>query len=293
VGALVLLTAVLAIQSVVSAAKKKPLAHNDIPPAMVIPSRPADAITGSEFARRTEGMSEAERQAAALVELRSGNVPPSSRRLTAVSMTGESPDGQPVTATVWVMPDYLSIGSDQDFLRAPLTYSSAAAIANEFGAVLPTPKIVDAVYDRSTERLTPQPLPAGRGMRSSEYCLRHHEMIQQQLQRIEPRRIGDLVAGHKKDVVITNRLLKKPRQIAIYGWHRSSGKPIQPLSTVHEAEYADYSHGVRLVSRTVRIDGQKHSIVRALEDPRVAPALSYEGPLMNVDRLMRRTVPIP
>ena len=68
--------------------------------------------------------------------------------------------------------------------------------------------------------------------------------------------LGALVSGHKKDVVLTNRLITHPGQIAIYGWHRGIGEPIQPLSTVHGAGYADYSHGIRLVSQMAMIDGK-------------------------------------
>jgi hypothetical protein len=78
-------------------------------------------------------------------------------------------------------------------------------------------------------------------------------MVQGQLQqsRWKP---GMLVAGHKKDVVQSLRLVKKPKAVAIYGWHKSSNDPIQPLSTVHGAEYADYSHGVRYVSNVVEVN---------------------------------------
>ncbi|HBZ55180.1 MAG TPA: hypothetical protein DEO88_07230, partial [Syntrophobacteraceae bacterium] len=58
--------------------------------------------------------------------------------------------------------------------------------------------------------------------------------------------------------------------IAIYGWHRGMGNPIQPLSTAHGVNYADYSHGVRLVSDIVLIDGKYESIYRILQDPLLA-----------------------
>jgi hypothetical protein len=90
------------------------------------------------------------------------------------------------------------------------------------------------------------------------------------------------LSGHKKDVVITNRLAQKKDKIAIYGWHQCAGAPIQPLSTVHDSCYADYSHGIRFVSDTVWIGGKPQSIYEVLEDPKLAEVLSTEGVIHNV-----------
>ena len=75
------------------------------------------------------------------------------------------------------MPEYLAIGSDSDFLRIPMNLHTATAIADRFGFVLPTRKMVDAIYHQSTSRFTPQPLPAGPQMTSTEYYRQHNEMI--------------------------------------------------------------------------------------------------------------------
>lgn len=40
---------------------------------------------------------------------------------------------------------------------------------------------------------------------------------------------GTLVAGRKKDGVITPRLETAADRVAIYGWHRLEGTAIQPL----------------------------------------------------------------
>ena len=93
--------------------------------------------------------------------------------------------------------------------------------------------------------------------------------------------LGDLVSGDKKDIVLTNMLASKPGQIAIYGWHRLTGAPIQPLSTVHGACYEDYSHGVRLVSQTVVVDGQNRLVREILKHPLMANLLSDEGAILN------------
>lgn len=68
-----------------------------------------------------------------------------------------------------------------------------------------------------------------------------------------------LIAGIKKDIIITSQLKTHPGKVAIYGWHLLNGKPIQPLYTGHADWYVDYSHGARLVHQTVIINGKKYS----------------------------------
>jgi hypothetical protein len=99
---------------------------------------------------------------------------------------------------------------------------------------------------------------------------------------------GILVSGHKKDVVISPRLIANPEKLAIYGWHQLNGAPIQPLSTVHGACYADYSHGVRMVSETAVVDGERRSIYDLLDDPDLAGIVSDEGPIRNLRTLVTR-----
>ena len=55
---------------------------------------------------------------------------------------------------------------------------------------------------------------------------------------------------------------------------------------MHGARYADYSHGVRLVSVVAYVDGRPRSLIDALQDPRLAPALSDEGPIARAAELM-------
>jgi len=252
-----------------------------------LPARPAGAIGGTEFARRTGGLSSADRDRAVVAELERGNIPSFLGRLTPVKLTTNASDGQGLAATIWVTPDYLAIGSNDDFLYVPLTYYSATIIANRFGSVLPTARIVDAIYEQSAHHLTPAPLPAGPLMRSNLYLSRHQHRIDEQRSGVP---LGELISGHKKDLVLSNRLRWLPGRVAIYGWHRAPGDPIQPLSTVHGARYVDYSHGVRLVSTTVVVDGRSRSIYDALQDSRVAPVLSREGVTRDPWSLMH---PVP
>ncbi len=242
-----------------------------------IPARDDRDLSGSQFVQYISKMDRQEREQAIREEILKGNLPEFLRKLVPVELHHELPDGKSLTATIFVAPDYLAIGSDVDFLRIPMNLRSAAEIAERFGFVLPTRKMVDAIYLQS-RHLAPQPLPAGPQMTSTAYYWTHNQMIQEQARALGLR-LGELVSGDKKDVVTTNRLLANVGRIAIYGWHRGPGQPIQPLSTVHGANYADYSHGIRLVSATVLIGGKLRSIQDVLHDSSLAGILSDEGPI--------------
>ena len=246
-----------------------------------IPPRPLGALTGSQFAESISTQDAPQREQAILREVLEGNLPTFLRRLAPVELTSRTPSGRSLSATIFVMPDYLAIGSDEDFLRMPMNLATATAIAARFGFVLPTRKMVDAIYRQSAYHFVPEPLMPGPQMRSTDYYRTHNELIQKQArERGIP--VGPLVSGDKKDVVVTNLLTRTPGRIAIYGWHRPNGTPIQPLSTVHGACYADYSHGIRLVAETALEEGRLRSVREILQDSVLADALSDEGAIRPV-----------
>jgi hypothetical protein len=243
-----------------------------------IPARTTQDLTGSQFAQYVSKMNAQEREQAILEEISKGNLPEFLRKLVPVDLQCELPNGHSLTATIFVTPDYLAIGSDSDFLRIPMNLHTAVTIAERFGFILPTRKMVDAIYLQSRYHLNPQPLPAGPQMRSTEYYSTHNHLIEDQVHAVGAP-LGALVSGDKKDVVMSNRLAMNLGRIAIYGWHRGSGQPIQPLSTVHGANYADYSHGIRLISEWALVNGKLQSIRQLLQNPSTASALSDEGPI--------------
>jgi len=249
-----------------------------------IPARPFFAMKGSEFAGMISSMDGSMREQAILGQLMQGNLPDFLRRLKPVRLSHHLKDGRKVTVSIFVMPDYLAIGSDSDFLLMPMSLNTATQIALQFGFILPTKKMVDAIFRQSAFHFAPKPLPPGPQMTSTAYYVKHDERVKEQRQTMG-RSLSALVSGHKKDVILTNRLAHAVGKIAIYGWHRLSGIPIQPLTTVHPASYADYSHGIRLVSETVLIEGKPESIYSILQDPDLTNALSDEGPI-QVQRLL-------
>ena len=122
-----------------------------------IPQRSPQALTGSQFAESVSNMDRQQREHAILGQLLEGNLPSFLRTLVPLKLNYELASGKTFAAMTFVMPEYLAIGSDHDFLRIPMNLHTATAVADRFGFVLPTKKIVDAIYDQSTCRFKPQP----------------------------------------------------------------------------------------------------------------------------------------
>lgn len=257
-------TALLMVLSlVIGADTRLPAAELDLPP------RPSTAPSGTEFAQSVADLSLKAREAAILEQWQQGNVPRFLRTLVPVTVTHGKD-----RATYDVTPDYLAIGSDDDFFLTPMTPFTAQRIADRAGCVLPTPRMVDAIYDAAALKCRPSPIPPSSAMTTVPLFLQHNKTVRSQRKGTP---LGALVAGHKKDVVIANRLFAKPGAVAIYGWHKGAGDPIQPLYTSHVASWVDYSHGVRLVRRRLTVNGAETTVDAVLADPELAPLLSDEG----------------
>ena len=246
--------------------------------ARAIPRRGGNASGAQAVMAGLSGLDGVMRDRELAREILAGNVPGFLRNLVPVTVNGQVPDGSPVSVTLCVTPDYLALGSDRDFVRVPLGLRAATRIGDAFNMLLPTPRMVDMIYRAAKLKVSPQPMTPGAQMTSTAYVLRHDQTIRAQRERAGAA-IGTLIAGQKKDVVLTSRLASHIGRVAIYGWHRGNGRPIQPLSTVHGAGYADYSHGVRLVSRTAFLNGKPVDLRDLLADPRYAGLLSTEGPI--------------
>jgi len=186
-------------------------------------------------------------------------------------------------ASVWVTSDVFAIGDFDDFLRLPLAPIAAQRIANLKGAFLPTRKIANDVFRAANVKLVPQPATAfgqqNKGPNLAQY-VDHDNAVDQQMENTNAA-IGALITGHKKDVVISN--IWKPGRVVIYGWFNQDGSRIQPLSNVHDDKYADYSHGIRFVHPTMRVDGKDMNLEDVLKDPTLSGLVSDEGALTSAN----------
>lgn len=245
-----------------------------------IPERTGD-MSGSAFAATIVTMSPGlARELAIYQQFELGNVPTFMREPKKLEI---STGGHDVELSV--LPDVLCVGTDDDFLRVPLFPATLQRVADLFGASLITPAISDLIWKSADVVIDPThvTMPPTAEMVTTKWFI-------DQNAKIEKERAGraGLIAGHKKDIVLANSLAEFPHCVAIYGWHQHTGVPIQglnpshgiPPSHVHDRHYVDYSHGCRLVSETVLVDGQSRDFASVAQDPALAAAVNGNyGPL--------------
>lgn len=177
--------------------------------------------------------------------------------------------------------DYFSIGTPTDFVRVPVSGTLAQQLCDRFGWIVPTTMMTDLVWRQSDLKLSPLPWgpPYDSSMMSVERFVSHHYRIEEQIERASANQAAaGLISGHKKDVVLSGRMAAEPKSVAIYGWHRLNGTPIQgPTASLrHELSYRDYSHGLRPIASMMDWEGKKVPVAEVLQDPQRCRWLVHE-----------------
>jgi hypothetical protein len=254
-----------------------------LPNPVQIPARPSGSMTGSQFMTSVGSMSITDRESAIYAECAKGNVPDFMRTLTKLHSTFQDANGVSHSVIYEVMPDYLCIGSNDDFCRIPMGPITAQKIANLYGAAMPTAKLVDDIYAQAPLKVAPQPLdiPDADKITPATF-LNHNAMIEsQRISSGQP--LGTLMGGTKKDVVISNKIVDpaRPDHVVIYGWHQLNGTPIQSLTNIHINSYVDYSHGIRLMNAELLVDSVTMNVKQMLADAVWYKVLSNETGAMT------------
>ena len=262
-------------------------------PLLPLPPRATNALDGDAFAQKIATLDLAHRDQAVVDEFLAGNTPNFLRQLRPVNVTNVAA-GVTNTATFFVAPDYLAIGSDENYFLAPVSPGTAQRLAGRLDCLLPTRKMVDAIYAAAGVKLAPAPIPPSAAMTTVAVFARHNETVRaQRLALTNSYPLGALVAGHKKDVVISARLAGVTNKVAIYGWHQTNGQPIQPLYLGHVWGWVDYSQCLRLVSQNMLVNGRPQSAAAVLADPQMSGLLSDEGVLTNARYPTNFAGPVP
>ena len=223
--------------------------------------KPIQSITGSEFYQKAANMDLTQRDSFLLLCFKDGNMPSFFTRFRALKENYKVKN-KSYRVKYFVSPDYLMIGNNNDYFRVPVTPAIAQQMADDLHCFLPTSHLVDLIYQHSNLTLEPIPLFAYRD--SFITFWHHHLMIEGQLKGKQK----GIVAGIKKDVIICSeeKFKGKSNRVAIYGWHKPDGKPIQPVYTGHSSNYVDYSHGARFIHSKIRVNGKIFDYQKILTD---------------------------
>jgi hypothetical protein len=265
-----------------------------------LPPRPANAPTGSQFANIILLLSQNDRENWVLDQVSIGNVPGWMRTLVPITVS-QTISGTPHTLTYYVTPDYLAIGSDQDYFLEPTTPILAQRIANLLNCTLPTRLMVNQIWTNSTVKMTADTVNPTNDNNATVpvFILQDNEVMAQRNTFTNAHPLGALVSGDKKDEIISTYIYTNFQNgvttpVVIYGWIQPNGSPIQPLFNGHSESYMDYSHGIRMVQMAVILDGVTNTATNIMADPVLWPLLSDEGgpipkPFYTIDNQLAPT----
>jgi hypothetical protein len=273
-------------------------------PVLVTRDRASDAPTGSAFIQSLGSVKGVQRETRIVEQVRAGNMPASLLTFHTVRTSGNDKSGRRHEFEFYVTPDVLCIGSESDHVRIPMDPVSAQRVADGFDCLLPTARMVEQLYQAAPTKLAFIPgnyagTPRAHLQDASSSYLDHSRRIDAQLRR--PPTI--LTAGHKKELVISNGYIRPRRNkqtgqtapapmLAFYGAYTAAGVPIQAPrngdqvvrglpSFAHEPSFVDYSHGVRLVWPTMKVDGRERRVADILRDPELCVLIAGEGPITD------------
>lgn len=216
-------------------------------PQIKLPRRSALMPTASQLQNSLTKYNLVQRERVIVEQILAGNIPDFLRDLVPIQVSLTSG----AVATIFVTKDYLSLGSNQDFVRIPLSLPAALQISNHLSMALPSKAVVDAIYQQARYIQKPVFFSPSASMTTVPTFYRHNRIVSNHFRQYN---YHNLVAGHKKDILMPR--YQADSRITIYGWHQPTGRPIQPVSRVHKARYVDYSHGLRLIYDKALIGGR-------------------------------------
>lgn len=186
------------------------------------------------------------------------------------------------TLQYYVSKDYFSLGEDDDYLIMPVFVATIKPLLQRMDCSLPTVIMVKEIYRQADAKISakPQRGNAGEGIISTRLYVEIDKAIKKERVKIGAG-LDKLIAGHKKDVVLSNAILKqaKPNRIAIYGWNNPDGSVIQGLNPKdHDIHYVDYSHGFRLIKNKCLLNGVETTL-KAIWDHPTLCKLIHDEPL--------------
>lgn len=258
--------------------------HKASMPVPALADKPTATLAGSDFMRRADTTAFWTLEDIIVETVTAGQVPDALRHFRKITFTTPVVDSVEILrkkhkVEMWVLPDYVAIGTNDDFVRMPMGPLAAQRIADALDCTLPTPFLVDRIAEASEGHVDIFPFrPLGNRNSQPIVFQDSNNAINAQF-KAYGYHFGQLISGLKKDIVLTYKIMtltEYERNVAIYGWHHPDGRAQQPLFVRHGNFYVDYSHGVRLIYNKVKIDGVEYNIREVLQSPELYRLLSDE-----------------
>lgn len=241
-------------------------------------------ITGHDFIKIVQDMEFWDMEEQTIKYVLAGNMPSVLKNFRKILYKR---DGHKIE--IWVLPDYISIGTDEDYVRMPMGPLAAQKVADSLYCSLPTTLLSDIINEASEGRIDIFPFRPVGYRNTRPLCFEDSNNAINALIKAHGLHFGQFISGEKKDVVLTTRFEQEPQydhHVAIYGWFHPDGKITQPLYIRHVNFYSDYSHGIRMIFRTIKIDGKEYDLKAVLEDPVLFHLVSKEDvPFKNASYL--------
>ena len=241
-------------------------------------------VKGSDFVKSIDKMDFWEREDLIADVVLNGNVPNQLKSFRKIVYRTSVVDTvgilkEPHKVEIWVLPDYIAIGTDVDFVRMPMGPLAAQRIADSLDCILPTVFLVDRIAEVSEGHVDIFPFRPLGDRNCQPIVFQDSNNAINALFKAYGYKFGEFISGLKKDVVLTYKILTHPgyeNRVAIYGWHHPNGKITQPLYVKHVNLYVDYSHGIRMIYRKVKVDGIEYDAREILQSPELYRLLSDE-----------------
>lgn len=258
--------------------------HKASMPVPALADKPTATLAGSDFMRRADTTAFWTLEDIIVEMVTAGQVPDALRHFRKITFTTPVVDSVEILrkkhkVEMWVLPDYVAIGTNDDFVRMPMGPLAAQRIADALDCTLPTPFLVDRIAEASEGHVDIFPFrPLGNRNSQPIVFQDSNNAINAQF-KAYGYEFGQFISGLKKDIVLTYKIMtltEYERNVAIYGWHHPDGRAQQPLFVRHGNFYVDYSHGVRLIYNKVMIDGVEYNIREILQSPELYRLLSDE-----------------
>lgn len=240
---------------------------------MYFPERSVQ-FTGQDLAAMMVRLEGQAREDFILEQVRNGCVPDFMRIPSQIILSGAGG----VVGNLEVCPDYLCLGTDDDYIYAQCSIVTAQKIADEIGAMLPTKKIVDEIWKQAAGKIDIVTQTPDKKMVTSPVFLKQsRDVIAARAKLGLP--LGSLQDGGFKNYILVAGLAARPGQTCIYGFHRkASNRPVQdPNLSAHDRDYVDYSQCPRFIGLEMFVGDDLLLLADVLAHPLLHVLVTVEG----------------